>query len=159
MARTHALAPIGERAVCRLPHGHWKMISTISAMGTRGMVAAASFDGATDTETFLVFVQDELIPQLIAGQIVVLDNLPAHKSPRVDELINAAGCTVMRLPPYSPDYNPIEMAISKMKRLLRSRAQRTVPGLFDAIGHALHAVTQSDAVAFMTHCGYGDTIV
>ena len=157
MTRTHALAPIGQRAVCRVPHGHWKMISTIAAMSTQGMVAAASFDGATDTETFLVYVQDELIPQLKAGQIVVLDNLPAHKSPAIDQLIKAAGCSIMRLPPYSPDYNPIEMAISKMKRLLRSRAERAVPALFDAIGDVLHAVTSADAIAFMTHCGYAAT--
>jgi transposase len=158
MTRSHALAPIGERAVCRVPHGHWKMISTIAAMGTEGMVAAASFDGATDTETFLVFVKDELVPQLKAGQVVVLDNLPAHKPPTVDRLIEAAGCSVLRLPPYSPDFNPIEMAISKMKRLLRSMAERTVQGLFDGIDQVLRAITPHDAVAFITHCGYAATI-
>jgi transposase len=154
MGRTHALALIGRRAVCRVPHGHWKMISTIAAMSTRGMVAAASFDGATDAETFLVFVKDELAPQLKAGQVVVLDNLPAHKSPEVDKLVEAAGGRVLRLPPYSPDFNPIEMAISKMKRLLRSEAERTVDGLFDGIDKVLRAITPDDAIAFMTHCGY-----
>ena len=157
MTRTHALAPVGQRAVCRVPHGHWKTISTIAAMGTRGMVAAASFDGATDTGTFLLFLRDELVPQLRAGQVVVMDNLPAHKSPGVDRLIEAAGCSVLRLPPYSPDYNPIEMAISMMKRLLRSRAERTVQGLFDGIGDVLRQVTPDDAVAFITHCGYAAT--
>lgn len=154
MVRTHARAPIGERAVCKVPHGHWKTISTIAAMATRGMVAAASFDGATDTETFVMFVRDELIPQLKPGQIVVLDNLSAHKSPRVDALVEAAGCRVFRLPPYSPDLNPIEMAISKIKRLLRSRAERSVTELSAAIDQALRSVTRSDATAFIAHCGY-----
>lgn len=157
MTRPHALAPVGERAVCKVPHGHWKMISTIAAMGTGGMVAAASFDGATDTEIFLMFLRDELVPQLRSGQVVVLDNLPAHKSPSVDRLVEAAGCSVLRLPPYSPDFNPIEMAISKMKRLLRSRAERTVSGLFDGIDEVLRRVTPDDAVAFITHCGYAAT--
>ena len=157
MTRTHALAPVGQRAVCRVPHGHWKMISTIAAMSTRGMVAAASFDGATDTPTFLLFVRDELMPQLKPGQIVVLDNLPAHKSPTIDKLLQSIGCSILRLPSYSPDYNPIEMAISKMKRLLRSMAQRTVSGLFDGIDQVLRAVTPEDAAAFMKHCGYDAT--
>ncbi len=157
MTPTYALALAGERAVCRVPHGHWKTISTIAAMSIRGIVAAASFDGATDTETFLVFVRDELASQLEAGQIVVLDNLPAHKSPHIDHLIEAAGCSVLRLPPYSPDFNPIEMAISTMKRLLRSMAERTVEGLFIGIDKVLRAVTPDDAMAFIRHCGYTAT--
>lgn len=157
MVRTHALAPVGERAVCHVPHGHWKTISTIAAMTLRGMIAAASFDGATDTETFLLFVRDELVPQLQPGQIVIMDNLPAHKSPKVDQLIEAVGCRVMRLPPYSPDFNPIEMAISKMKRLLRSMSRRTVDALFDAIDIALRQVQPNEAVNYITHCGYRDT--
>lgn len=158
MTRLYALAPIGERAVCRVPHGHWKLISTIAAMTSLGIMAAASFDGATDTETFIEFVREELVPQLLPGQIVVLDNLPAHKSPEVDRLLEAVGCSVLRLPPYSPDYNPIEMAISKVKRLLRSLAKRKVDELFDAIDVALRSVTPQDAIGFTTHCGYNDTI-
>lgn len=154
MTRTHARAPVGERAVCKVPHGHWKTISTIAAMTTHGMAAAASFDGATDTETFVMFVRDELVPQLLPDQIVVLDNLSAHKSPKIDALVEAAGCRVFRLPPYSPDLNPIEMAISKMKRLLRSRAERSVTELLAAIDQVLRSVTRSDAAAFITHCGY-----
>ena len=104
-----------------------------------------------------MFMRDELVPQLRAGQVVVLYNLPAHKSPLVDRLVEAAGCPVLRLPPYSPDFNPIEMAISKIKRLLRSRAERTTSGLFDGIGQVLRQVTPGDAVAFITHCGYAAT--
>lgn len=158
MTPAYALAPVGERAVCKIPHGHWKTISTIAAMTTRGIIAAASFDGATDTETFLLFVQDELAPRLTPRQVVVLDNLPAHRSPTVDRLIAAAGCSVLRLPPYSPDYNPIEMAISKMKRLLRSMAERTVDGLFAGIDDVLRSTTPADAAAFIRHCGYAATV-
>lgn len=159
MSRTHARAPVGKRAVSKEPHGHWKMISTIAAMTTRGMVAAASFDGATDTELFLEFVRQELLPQLKPGQVVVLDNLPAHKSLKIDELVAAAGCTVLRLPPYSPDFNPIEMAISKVKVVLRSLARRTVGALFAAIDEALRRITVADAVAFIKHCGYSAACV
>jgi transposase len=154
MTRTRARAPRGERAVCKTPHGHWKVLSTIAAMTTDGMIAAASFDGATDTESFLTFVEHELVPALVPGQVVVMDNLPAHKSPRVDRLIESAGCRVLRLPPYSPDYNPIEMAISKMKTLLRTMAERTVDALMRAIAQALHAITPDDAAAYIRHCGY-----
>jgi transposase len=157
MTRTHARAPVGKRAVAKVPHGHWKMITTIAAMSTAGMIAAASFDGATDTESFLLFVRDELVPQLTLGQVVVLDNLPAHRSPQVDRLIESAGCSLLRLPPYSPDYNPIEMAISKMKRLLRSAGEREVGKLLDAIDKVLRCVTAEDAVAFIAHCGYAAT--
>lgn len=158
MTPAYALAPLGKRAVCKIPHGHWKTISTIAAMSTRGIIAAASFDGATDTDLFLLFVRDELTPQLKPGQVVVMDNLPAHQSRKVDELIAAAHCSLVRLPPYSPDYNPIEMAISKMKRLLRAMAERTVEGLFDGINKVLRAVTPQDAAAFIRHCGYDATI-
>ena len=157
VTRTHALAEIGARAVCRVPHGHWKTISTIAAMGARGMVAATSFDWAADTEAFLMFLRDQLVPQLHTRQVVVLDNLPAHKSPRVDRLVKAAGCSVLRLPPYAPDFNPIEMAISKTKRLLRSRAERTTSGLFDGMGKVPHQLTPEGAVAFITHCGNAAT--
>ena len=91
------------------------------------------------------------------GQVVVLDNLPAHKSPQVDALIEAAGARVMRLPPYSPDFNPIEMAISKMKSVLRKLARRTVDGLLAAIDEAVATVTADDALAFIRHCGYAAT--
>lgn len=159
MTRTLALALAGERAICRLPHGHWKVISTIAAMSSTGMIAAASFDGATDTDAFVQFVQDELIPQLKPGQIVVMDNLPVHKSCKVDELIGRANCSVLRLPPYSPDLNPIEMAISKIKRLLRSIAERDVGKLQKAIGRVLKKITAKDAIGFMRHCGYCDKCV
>lgn len=154
MTRTRARAPRGERAVCHAPQGHWKMLSTIAAMSVRGIVCSASFDGATDGELFLIFVREALIPSLVPGQVVVLDNLSAHKSPLVEQWIEAAGCRLLRLPPYSPDLNPIEMAISKVKTFLRSLARRTVDGLFDGIALALGSVTAADARNYIEHCGY-----
>lgn len=154
MTRTRARGPRGQRIVCKTPHGHWKIISTIAAMNAAGTCAACSFDGATDTEMFVAFVGEFLAPQLAAGQVVVLDNLAPHKSPRVDALVEAAGARVLRLPPYSPDYNPIEMAISKMKTLVRKRARRTVDTLYDAIGEATLAITPQDARHFIQHCKY-----
>jgi transposase len=154
MTRTRARGPRGERVVCRKPAGRWKVISTIAAMSVRGMLAASSFEGAADTDTFLTFLREELVPQLRPGQVLVLDNLSPHRNPRVDELVKAAGAWVLRLPPCSPDFNPIEMAISKVKSLLRKEAEREVATLMDTIDAALRAVTEQDATSFVRHCGY-----
>ncbi len=154
MQRTHGRAAPGERVVTKVPHGHWKMISTIAAMNLRGIVASASFDGATDTELFVAFIRDGLLPLLQPGQVLVMDNLPAHKSPQIDQLVESIGARVLRLPPYSPDYNPIEMAISKTKTVLRKLARRTVEGLFTGIGEALESIRSTDAVNYIAHCGY-----
>jgi transposase len=154
MARAYARGPRGERVVCKAPHGHWKVISTIAAMAVGGMLAGASFDGATDTETFVTFVREFLAPRLTPGQVVVMDNLPAHRSPAVDALVAAAGARVLRLPPYSPDFNPIEMAISKVKAALRKAGARTVDALLDGIGDAMASVTPTDAANYIRKCGY-----
>jgi transposase len=154
MQRTHGRAAPGERVVTKVPHGHWKMISTIAAMNATGIVASASFDCATDTELFVIFVEQALVPSLTSGQVVVLDNLPAHKSPQIDRLIEAIGARVLRLPPYSPDFNPIEMAISKIKMVLRKLARRSVDGLFNGIGDALESIRPTDALNYIAHCGY-----
>jgi transposase len=158
MTRAYARGPRGERVVCKTPHGHWKVLSTIAAMTARGVLGYATFDGATDTDTFVAFVRDGLAPHLVPGQVVVLDNLPAHKSPKVDALIEAAGARVLRLPPYSPDFNPIEMAISKVKSILRATGARTVESLLDAIGRAMACVTATDATNFIRECGYADRV-
>lgn len=154
MQRTHGRAARGERVVCSAPHGHWKTISTIAAMTTRGMVCAASFDGATDADMFRVFVREQLVPTLVAGQVVILDNLPAHKAAGIAELIESAGVRLLYLPPYSPDYNPIELAISKIKTVLRSLARRQVPALMNGIDEALKRITITDATNFIRHRNY-----
>lgn len=130
------------------------LVSTIAAMNASGIFTACCFTGATDTEMFVEFVRSFLAPKLTAGQVVVLDNLSPHKSPQVDTLIEARGCRVLRLPPYSPDFNPIEMAISKMKALLRKLARRDVPALYNAIGQATASITPTDASNFIKHCKY-----
>ena len=157
MARVYARGPRGQRVVCKTPHGHWKTISTVAAMTTAGILTAVAYDGPMNTEAFVGFVEQFLVPKLQGGQVLVLDNLPAHKSAEVDRLVESAGARVLRLPPYSPDLNPIEMAISKVKSLLRKEAAREVPQLIDAIGRSLLAVTSTDAINFIQHCGYGAT--
>ena len=154
MQRTHGRAAPGERVVTKVPHGHWKMISTIAAMSVEGIIASGSFDGATDTELFVTFVREGLVPLLKPGQVLVLDNLPAHKSPQIDQLVETIGARVLRLPPYSPDFNPIEMAISKTKTVLRKLARRSVDGLFTGIGEALGSIRPTDALNYIAHCGY-----
>lgn len=149
MTRLYGRGPRGQRLVCRTPHGHWKMLSTIAAMNTSGIVAAGTFEEAVDEDTFVAFVEQCLVPKLTPGQVVVLDNLPAHKSPHVDTLIGAAGCRVMRLPPYSPDFNPIENAISKIKTLLRKRGARSLVSVYYAIAEALDAITPENAFGYM----------
>jgi transposase len=154
MQRTHGRAPPGERVVAQVPHGHWKVLSTIAAMTVRGMVAAATFDGATDGDTFVTFVREGLVPALTPGQVVVLDNLSPHKAPEVQRLVESAGATLLPLPPYSPDLNPIEQAISKVKTLLRKLARRDVDELFDAIAEALGSIRPEDALGYIAHSGY-----
>ncbi|MEI8159362.1 MAG: IS630 family transposase [Burkholderiales bacterium] len=157
MTRTRARGPVGQRVVCKVPHGHWKTLSTIAAMSVRGIITAMVFDGATSTEAFVTFVEHELVPVLTKGKVVVLDNLSAHKSPRVTTLIEACGARVIYLPPYSPDFNPIEMAISKTKAVLRKLARRDIEGLQDGIGEALKSITPEDACAYIRHCSYNAT--
>jgi transposase len=154
MQRTHGRAAPGERVVASVPHGHYKAISTIGALSVKGIIASTSYDGGTTAAKFVDFVRDKLLPVLRKGQVVVMDNLAAHNDRRVDLLIESVGCTAMRLPPYSPDFNPIENAISKVKALLRKLAKRTVPALFDGIAAALASVTPSDAKGYIAHCGY-----
>ena len=149
MTRLYARGPVGKRIVCRTPHGHWKMLSTIAALSTLGILAAGTFEHAVDEETFVSFVRQCLVPVLKPGQVVVLDNLPAHKSSQIDVLVEAAGARVLRLPPYSPDFNPIENAISKVKTLLRKRGARTLISVYYAIAEALDAITPQDALGYM----------
>lgn len=154
MQRTHGRAPPGERVVCKVPHGHWKVLSTIAAMTRRGIIASATFEGATDTEMFVTFVREGLAPLLRRGQVVVMDNLSVHRNAEARRLIERRGAELIFLPPYSPDYNPIELAISKIKGVLRTLARRNVDDLCDAIGQAMSSITLSDATHFIGYRGY-----
>lgn len=157
MTRLYGRAPAGERVVGRVPHGHWKTTTMISAVRLDGPCACATLDGPVDADTFLAYVTLVLVPALRPGDVVVLDNLAAHKAAGVADAVNAAGATVLYLPPYSPDLNPIENMWSKVKGHLRSAAARTVDALGAAIDAALAAITPDDCRGFFHHCGYDAT--
>lgn len=143
-----------QRLVASVPHGHWKVLTMIAAMSVRGVRTAVTVDAATDGETFLRFVTDALVPVLEPGDVVVMDNLQAHKISGVREAIESAGARLLYLPPYSPDLSPIEPMWSKVKQSLRSLAARTVEALQDAVTAALQSVTSTDCEGFFRHCGY-----
>ena len=143
------------RAYGRVPRNTPSNSTLIAAMTIGGMGAAMVLDGATDTRAFEVYVEHFLVPTLRKGQVVVLENLSAHKGKRVRELIAGAGCELWDLPSYSPDLSPIEEAFSKLKELLRRAAARTRAALQVTIATALDAITPSDAIGYFIHCGYG----
>lgn len=154
MARLYARAPAGERAVGPVPAGHWRQLTVLGGLSLEGLVACMSIEAATDRDVFLAFVRHVLVPALKPGQVVVLDNLSSHKPPAVRALIEGAGCTLRYLPPYSPDFNPIEQAWSKLKALLRSAAARTKEALDDALTAVIDRLTAADARGWFRHCGY-----
>jgi transposase len=154
MTRTRGRAPRGVRVIEKVPHGHWLTTTMISAIRTSGPFAEAIVTGATDSDVFRAYVKDVLAPQLQRGDVVIMDNLQPHKAAGVKEMIEAAGARLLYLPPYSPDYNPIENMWSKVKQHLRSAAARTYDALLKAIADALATITVSDCVGFFRHCGY-----
>lgn len=154
LVRTHGRCDQGTRCVSFTPAGHWKVMTAVAAIRLDGLSASATIDCPMNGQTFGVYVEQALIPTLREGDVVVMDNLSAHKHPRVIERIESAGASVLYLPPYSPDFNPIEMIWSKVKRLLRGIAARTVDALHEAFGQALAAVTPGDIQGCFRHCGY-----
>jgi transposase len=154
MARMYGRALRGERCRAPIPHGHWKTTTFVGGLTIDGVVAPMTIDGAMTGQAFLSYVEQVLAPILKPGDIVVLDNLPAHKPIAIRDAIEAAGAVMLFLPPYSPDFNPIEMAFSKIKALLKKAAARTVQDLWDAIRNAIDAVSPKDARSFFTACGY-----
>jgi transposase len=154
MTPRYARALRGTRAIGSVPRNTPPTTTLIAALSTIGMGAAMVVDGATDTAVFETSVEHFLVPPLRPGQGVVLDNLSAHKGPRVRQWIDACGCEVYSLPAYSPDLSPIEEAFAKLKASLRRAAARTKAALVDAIAVALPHITAADARGFFTHCGY-----
>jgi transposase len=154
LTRLRARAPRGKRAIGTVPRRRWQSVTLLASLSTRGMGPAMLLDGAINRDAFEAYVEQRLLPTLVPGQIVLLDNLAVHKSPRARSLIEGAGCQVRFLPSYSPDFNPIEPAFAKLKQLLRAKAERTFSGLVAATGPALEAVTAADARGFFAHCGY-----
>jgi len=154
MARRQGRSPRGERLRMSVPHGHWKTTTVIAGLRTSGIMAPFVIDGAVDRCVFETWVQKVLLPELRPGDIVVMDNLSSHKGPRVQEIIRAAGAELRYLPPYSPDFNPIENAFAKLKALLRKEAARTVEALWSAIGRLVDLITPTDAINMFAAAGY-----
>ena len=154
LTRLYGRAPKGQRVPETVPHGRWKVTTILGALGTAGMQASMSIEASTDADIFQVFVEQVLGPTLRAGQVVVMDNLSAHKQERVRGLIEAHGCQLQYLPPYSPDLNPIEAAWSKMKTYLRALKARSQEALEAGVSAALRTITAQDACGYFGHCGY-----
>jgi transposase len=160
MGTNTSLAPLyayplkGRRAYAEVPRNRGANTTLLASMSLEGMGPCLAVEGATTAMVFESYVERALAPTLKSGQIIVVDNLSAHKGERVRELIEARGCQLLYLPPYSPDFNPIEEAFSKIKGLLRKAQARSRETLVEALGRAISAVTAIDAGAFFKHGGY-----
>jgi transposase len=154
MARLRGWAPKGERCRAAIPHGHWKTITFVGGLTLEGFVAPMLLDGPMDGECFLAWVEQMLAPTLQPGHLVVMDNLPAHKVAGIEEAIEARGAQLLYLPPYSPDFNPIENAFAKFKAHVRKAAARTVEALETAAADALLEFDPIQCVHFFAHAGY-----
>lgn len=155
MTRRYGWAPRPERVSETVPAGHWRTLTVLAALTLDGMLASMTIESPTDGDVFLAFLEQVLGPKLQPGHVVVLDNLGAHKIEGVRQLIESRGAQLLYLPPYSPDFNPIEQAWSKLKQLLRGIKARVLDQLEPAIAQAIAAITPQNAQAFFRHCGYG----
>jgi transposase len=154
MVRLSGRCPRGERLVGRVPHGHWKTITLVAALRHTGMKAPFLLEGAMNKQAFLAYVEHCLAPTLKRNDIVIMDNLAAHKAPGVRQTIEAAGASLRYLPQYSPDLNPIEMSFSKLKAFLRKLAERTVPRLCRSIVSFQQTLSAREARNYFRHAGY-----
>lgn len=154
MTRLRGRAPRGERLIDKTPHGHWQTTTLIAALGMEEIACSTVVDGAVNADVFESFVAQVLVPALRPSDVVVMDNLSSHKRESTRQRIEAAGAELRFLPPYSPDFNPIEMIFSKVKQLLRSLACRTRDALWSAMQSVLDQVTPIDAANCFRHCGY-----
>jgi transposase len=155
MARRHGRARRGQRLVAAVPHGHWKTTTFVAALRHDRISAPCVFDGAINGERFRAYVEQALAPTLDHGNVVVMDNLPAHKVQGIRQAIEARGARLLYLPPYSPDLNPIEQAFAKLKALLRTAASRTVDALWHAVGQALDTFSPTECANYLANAGYG----
>lgn len=154
MTRRRARAPRGERAVGRTPRNHGPNVTLLATLTPEGISPAVAIPGAVDGAAFVAYAECVLAPSLRSGQVVILDNLSAHKSEGARTAVEAAGARLLFLPPYSPDFNPIELAFAKVKAGLRTAAARTPEGLFAATAVAIDAISTTDARSFYAHCGF-----
>ena len=154
MTRRYGRAKRGHRLVAAVPHGHWKTTTFVGALRCDGLTAPLTIDGAINGELFRAYVEQVLVPTLKPGDVVIMDNLRVHKMAGVREAIEAAGARLLFIPPYSPDLNPIEMAFSKLKALLRARAIRTVDALWKALGDLCDSFSPGECANYFRHDGY-----
>ena len=154
LAPLYAWSRRGERAFGSVPRNWGKNVTLLASMSSEGMGPCLAVEGSTTTMVFEAYLKRVLVPSLQAGQVVVMDNLSAHKGSKVRELIESRGCELIYLPPYSPDFNPIEEAFGKLKALLRKAGARSREVLIEAMGWALEALTARDARNFFEHRGY-----
>jgi transposase len=154
MARTHGRAPRGERLRAAVPRGHWKTTTLVAGLRNTGMVAPMVLDGPIDGAAFQAYVDRVLVPELRPGDVVVMDNLGSHKGAAVGGAIEAAGASLLYLPPYSPDFNPIERAFAKLKAMLRKAAERTLDGLWRTIGRIIGTFTPAECANYFAAAGY-----
>ena len=155
MSKFRAWGLRGERVVGYVPQGHYKTQTMLAGIRLSGPVAPFVFDGAIDSEVFRVWTERFLLSELQAGDIVIADNLASHKTPDARKMIETVGCRLIFLPPYSPDYNPIEAMWAKSKEYLRTAEARELNVLYQAIAEAFTKVSQSDCQGSFKHCGYG----
>jgi len=154
MARLRGWAKQGQRCRASIPHGHWKTTTFTAGLRLDGMVAPMVLDGPMDGNAFIAYIEQVLVPELNKGDIVIMDNLPSHKIKSVRLAIENAGAKLLYLPPYSPDFNPIEMAFSKLKAILRKAAARSVTELWDVIGKAISQFKPDECINYFAAAGY-----
>ena len=154
MARLRGRCARGERLRSGVPHGHWKVTTLVAGLRLSGLGAPMVLDGPMTRDWFLAYTEQVLAPTLAPGDVVILDNLPAHKGAVIQAAVEARGARLLFLPPYSPDFNPIENAFAKLKALLRKAAERTVEGLWTAVGGLLDAFTPSECANYFAAAGY-----
>ena len=157
MARRYGRCSASERLVSAVPHGHWRTTTFVAGLRQTGIVAPLVLDGPMTGTAFRAYIEQFLAPALDPGDVVVLDNLAAHEVDGVRQAIAAAGASILYLPPYSPDLNPIEQLFAKLKALLRKAAARTKDDLWSTIGRLLEAMPQCQCANYLTHCGCGST--
>lgn len=157
MTRSHGRCPQGQRLVMDVPHGHWKTTTFVVGLRSSGLIAPTVVDGSMTGDVFVAYVEQQLVPTLRPGDVVVMDNLSSHKRSEVRTAIESAGAELRFLPPYSPDLNPIEKAFSKLKAKLRSAQKRTIPQLENYLGEALDCFSPEECENYFTSCGYPAT--
>lgn len=154
MTRTYARAPRGARAIARIPRNHGHNVTCLAVLGETGIIQSLVFEEALDGPIFVQWLREHLLPTLAPGTSIVLDNLSVHRTAAAKAAVDAARCQLIFLPPYSPDFNPIELGFSKLKAWLRGAEARDFDSLVTAIGEGLNRITPADARAYFRHCGY-----